>query len=224
MPRYGHTLTALTAACSALLCGGGRLLAADDEGPTRAAFLKEVLDAAPTPVTRQFNDYTKGSYHVEKADLLKGLVEEAAKQKKTLRAVVIVGPLRGDPLWTSTVHVFLQEGDKVRLNTLVMPHARITSKGTAVLTGDEYAKWLDGVLGTDLLQKQPPAADAPKGKDKDDPPAAAFAADILFVAWDAESKGRRVYAGGVGDEKKVNAFAAKYEEALKGVKETYPAK
>src|SRR5262245_51091726 len=73
---------------------------ADQLKPTRKAFLGEVLDARPTPVTPKFDDYTPGSYHIEKEDLLNGLIEEAKKRKLTLRSVTIFGPVLTDPLWT----------------------------------------------------------------------------------------------------------------------------
>src|SRR5262249_40593184 len=76
---------------------------AEDPKPTREAFLGEVLDAKPTAVTPKFDDYTPGSYHIEKEDLLKGLIEEAKKRKITLRALTISGPFPFDPHWRSQV-------------------------------------------------------------------------------------------------------------------------
>jgi hypothetical protein len=67
---------------------------ADDLKPTREAFLKEVLDAKPSPVTPKFDDYTSGSYHIEKEDLLKGLVEwlQGVHDAGTLNEKVLKAP------------------------------------------------------------------------------------------------------------------------------------
>jgi hypothetical protein len=85
-------------------------------------------------------------------------VVEAQKQKLVLRAVVVVGPLGGDPLWTSWVWVFIQEGEKIRVNGLVMPHARITGKSTCLITAEQFKKWAEGLLDMRVLELQTPTA------------------------------------------------------------------
>ena len=206
-------LAALAVALLALPLPG-----ADDPKPTREAFINEVLDAKPTPVTPKFNDFTPGSYHVKKEDLLKGLIEEAKKRKLTLRAVTILGPLPADPLWTSYVAVFLQDGEKVRVNSLVMPHARITSKATALLTADQYKKWRDGVIETGALKKEPQAADAKKDKPT------AFGEQLLLVVWSDDGKTQEVYGGAVVQAEKSEKLMEYYNAVLKELKETYPEK
>jgi hypothetical protein len=193
---------------------------AADPKPTRDAFLGEVLDAKPTDVTAKFDDYTPGSYHIEKENLLRGLTDEAKKRKLTLRAVLITGPMPADPLWTSYVTVFLREGDQVRVNHLVMPHARITVKSTGLIQAERYEKWIAGALDSGLPQKEPPAE---ARSEKKDGPLKDFGYHLLLAAWDAEGKTRQVYYGTLlGDEKKLDKFAEQYNGVLKELKQTYP--
>jgi hypothetical protein len=185
---------------------------AEDSKPTREAFLGEVLDAKPTAVTSKFDDYTPGSYHIDNNDLLKGLTEEAPKRKLVLRAVLIFGPMP-DPLWTSYVTVFIKEKDGVRVNHLVMPHARITQKGTGLLPVDRYEKLMAGLLDSGLPEKEPPAGG--KAKDK--------AAPLLMAIWDADGKAWQVYTGDLlKDPKKLEKFGEAYDGLLKDLKKSYP--
>ena len=209
----------LILAASVVTAVAAPLPGADDAKPTREAFLGEVLDAKPTPVTPKFDDYTPGSYHVEKEDLLKGLIDESKKRKITLRAATILGPLPGDPLWTSYVVVFLQEGEKVRVNSLVMPHARITGKASGMVTEERYRKWLDGVLATGTLERE--AGKAPSNEAKKEIPSP-FASDVLLVTWSADGKTREVFHGKVGGDKNVEKLFEQYNGVLKELKKTYP--
>jgi hypothetical protein len=195
-------------------------LGAEEPKPTRKAFLGEVLDAKPTPVTPKFNDYTPGSYHIEKEDLLKGLLEEAKKRKLTLRSVTILGPLPADPLWTSYVMVCIQDGKKIRVNSLVMPHARITSKATGLITAEQYKKWREGILSHGVLKKEAPT-DAKKIKSP------AFRSQLLLVAWSGDGKTREVHYGDVmhGEKsEKADRLLEQYNTLLKKLKKTYPEK
>lgn len=184
--------------------------AADESKPTRAAFIREVLDAKPTAVTPRFDDYTQGSYHVDREDLLKGLTEEAKKQKLELKAVAIIGPT--GPLWTYHVMVFLREGEKVRVNSLVMPHARITGKGTGLITADQFEEWRKAAVASGVLQEKAPERP-----------------EILLATWDKDGKAGPVLRGEilVADEKKkesLEALSKAFEAVLKDVKDTYPEK
>jgi hypothetical protein len=191
---------------------------ADDGRPTRQAFLGEVLDAKPTPVTPKFNDYTPGSYHIEKEDLLKGLIEEAKKRKITLRALTISGPLPFDPLWRSQVIVFVQDDKKIRVNSLVMPHARITLKATGLITADQFKKWRDGVLDTGVLKKEVPPADEKNDKPKP------FQSQFLLVIWSEDGKTQEIHYGDIVKEKKdekAEKLMEQYNVVLKELKQTY---
>jgi hypothetical protein len=211
----------LLLAAAAVATLHGPLLWAADPKPTRDAFLAECLDAKPTPTTPKFNDYRLGSYHVVKDDLLKGLTDEAKNRKLALRAVLVCGPRPGDPLWTSYVTVFLREGARVRVNHLVMPHARITWKGTVLIPADRYDKWLSGALDTGVLQKEPPEdARAEKGEDRR---LRDKEYHLLLVVWDADGKAAREYYGSLrGDEQKLEKFSEAYNAILKDLKKTYP--
>jgi hypothetical protein len=195
---------------------------ADDPKPTREAFLGEVLDAKPTPATPKFVD-VPGSYHVQKEDLLAGLTGEAKKRKIALRAVLIAGPMPFDPLWTYYVTVFIREGEQVRVNNLVMPHARVTGKATGLIAADRYERWVAGLLDTGVPRKEPPLeARGEKGKSG---PLNEFAYDLLLAVWDTDGKNRRVYYGDLrGEEKGLEKFRKQYNSVLKELKATYPRK
>ena len=135
----------------------GLLAGTDDKLPTQTDFIREVFDAKPSPLTPKFHDAPEG-YHVIKEDLAKGLVEEAQKRKADLRGILIAGPMSLDPLWTYTIVVFIQEGDKIRINLLVFPHARITYKSTSLVSNERYEKWVTDMQGTGALEAAPPAA------------------------------------------------------------------
>jgi len=100
----------------------------------RTGFLQELLFAQGTARTPEFDDYTQGSYHVEKTDLLEGV--RAIREKEHVLGFIVYGPV--GPLWAYHVLLFVAENDGVRLNTLVFPHARITSKATRVLSQKAY--------------------------------------------------------------------------------------
>lgn len=122
--------------------------------PTRNAFLREVLFSAPTPRTRLFDDYTEGSYHIDKLDLSRGLASAAAACGVQLLGLVVIGPI--GPLWSYHVISLQQEGDLVRANTLVMPHARITAKATIVMGRGETLRWLSDVVSAGAVTRGPP--------------------------------------------------------------------
>lgn len=126
--------------------------------PTRAGFFRELLEPEYSPATRLFDDYTEGSYHVDKIDTYKGLVEAAQAAGRTLLGVLVVGPSGG--LWSYGVTAFFEEGDQVRANRLMMPHARITWKGTALLTRTQYADIIASLRqAADFRPSPPPATD-----------------------------------------------------------------
>jgi hypothetical protein len=183
------------------------------------AFIGEVLDAKPTDTTPKFDDYTPGSYHIIKQDLLEGIVEQAAERNLGLRGMLIAGPMR-DPLWTYVVVVFLREGDKVRVNLLVFPHARITYKATGLVTADRYNKWAAEVHKSSLLRRElPEAARKEKDEMKRD-----LAYTLLLATWDADGKGRRIdYArpDEEEDEEKRQEFQELLNAIAKDLEATY---
>ena len=196
----------------------GQIARDDDPMPTRADFIREVFDAKASPLTPKFHDEPK-CYHVIKEDLLKGLVEEAEKQKLDLRGVVIAGPMKLDPLWTYMVVAFIREGDQVRVNLLVFPHARITYKSTGVVTAERYEKWVAEMQGTGVLEPKPPAA----AEDEKDEGKRDRMSTLLFATSGIAGKGRRAYYSNPEklEEKKQERLNDVLNGILKGQKQTY---
>ena len=187
----------------------GTLLQSSFGAPDRAQFIRECLDAAPTSQTPKFDDYTKGSYHVDKFDLVQGL-EAATKSKPgQLRGVIIYGP--HGPLWAYHIIVALSEGDMIRLNSLVVPHARITSKGTQTLSTAEFALLTNKLVSSKLLREG-------------DPPSEDFG-DFLVAVW---SDGKRsIHLGELRkaeaeSQQDVKALMDAINTVLDKVKITYP--
>jgi hypothetical protein len=203
-----------------LLCAFLLLLspvfAVQDLKPSRDNFFREVLYAKATSVTPLFDDYTEGSYHVDKLDVLKGLPEMAQKEGLKLRGLVVVGP--AGPLWAYYVVAFLNDGEMIRVNSLTMPHARITYKSTGIITQKRYDELLNGLLKTNVLATELP----PKGK-CDTCPYPEWHYEVLAADW---SNGKsNVYYGSL-DEPKVGANTDSFEKQINNVlsasKKTYP--
>jgi hypothetical protein len=187
--------------------------------PDRAQFIRECLDATATRETPKFDDYTHGSYHVDKLDLIEGLEAATRSQPGRLRAVIIVGPT--GPLWTYYVLVALSEGDGIRLNSIVMPHARITGKGTRTFTKTEFDQLFNKVAASKLLHEGEPPTDKTSGSLARD-----FAYDCIVVSW---SDGRRLIrfaklenSDDNTSAKDAEALSADVNALLKGDKTTYP--
>ena len=187
--------------------------------PDRAQFIRECLDAVATRETPKFDDYTEGSYHVDKLDLVEGLETATKSQPGHLRAVIIVGPT--GPLWTYYVIVALSEGEGIRLNSVVMPHARITGKATKVFSKTEFDRLFKKVAASKLLRAGEPPVDKASG-----PLTRDFSYDFVIVSW---SDGRRVahFAKLENSEdntsaKDVSALSDDINALLKGAKTTYP--
>jgi hypothetical protein len=144
------------------------------ERPTRDAFFSEVLTAKPSQVTPLFDDYTPDSYHIDKLDVAKGLPLAAAACGVKLRALVLVGP--AGMLWSYHVAALLEEGDVMRVNSLVMPHARITGKGTGILQMSEAMSMLRDIEQHPLVRSGLPGP--PKGEDNLD-----FSYRLLLVVY-----------------------------------------
>ena len=129
-------------------CEAGTL--ADSLTPSREGFFREALFAAKSARTPRFDDYTPGSYHADKLDIAAGLPSAATKCGLTLDGLVVVGPV--GPLWAYHVVVFVREGKDIRVNSLVMPHARITGKGTGVIAPAELTELFSTFATSSLLK------------------------------------------------------------------------
>jgi hypothetical protein len=160
---------------------------ADSLKPSREGFFREALFAAGSARTPRFDDYTPGSYHAEKLDIADGLPLVAKKCGLNLEGLVVVGPI--GPLWAYHVIVFLRDDKGIRLNTLVMPHARITGKGTVVVAPAEFEEFFRYLSSSSALRRGPPVwSDTAKaGLDRD------FSYDFLAVRFGPDSN--QVWSG-----------------------------
>lgn len=189
--------------------------------PDRAQFIRECLDSAATPETPKFDDYTKGSYHIDKLDLVQGIEKATESQPGRLRAVIIFGPTRR--LWTYHVLVALSEGGLIRLHSLVMPHARITGKGTRTLSRVEFEERLSKLTSSAIL----PEGD-PTSIKADDSLSRDFAYDMLVSVWTDGRRSlrfaelRKLMSEDTPKAKEAGAVLECLSGLLKGIKTTYP--
>ena len=192
-----------------------------DSAPTsRAAFLHEVLDGRPTSRTAKFDDYHEGSYHVAKADLADGLLDVARACGLPLAGVVVVGPT--GPLWAYHVAAFLREPDgRVRVNSLVMPHARITGKATGVVPASAVDSLFGGLAGSPLLN----GGAVPLAAQQDTSPLARdFRYDVLVLRVVGGSVELRSGAlRGASDTVAVRRLLERVNAVLERLQPTYPA-
>lgn len=161
----------------------GKKCRTDDITPSRSAFLTEVLFAEPTARTPRFDDYTTDSYHVRKLDLVTGLEEQSRSCGLRLRAVLIVGPV--GMLWSYHIAALIDEGDQIRINTLVMPHARITGKASGLVPAALASELLAAVAASPLIR---PGIPTPLPTDDDGD--FEFSYKLLLVVLDGPSAGR----------------------------------
>ena len=91
--------------------------------------------------------------------------------------MVVVGPL--GPLWTYHIISLQAEGTAARVNWLVMPHARITRKGTAIFGSLDAKGWLRDVIAAGELE-----AGLPRNQPPGLPPAIKeIPFEILIALW-----------------------------------------
>ena len=123
----------------------------DSLAATRAGFLLEVLDTRPSRRTPRFDAYHEDSYGVDKQDAAAGLVEVSRACGIPLRGVVFVGPV--GMLWAYYVLAFLQESpNTVRVNEVLMPHARITDKATGVIAASTFDSVFRALTASPLVE------------------------------------------------------------------------
>lgn len=126
----------------------------------RNGFLQELLFPQGTARTPLFDDYTEGSYHVEKMDLLAGV--RALRPREPVQGLVVFGP--AGPLWAYYVFLFVSEGDQIRLNTLEFPHARITGKSTRLLSPTQYQEALGRLTSRQCMTPGAPSFNRVRGE------------------------------------------------------------
>ena len=199
-----------------LLLLSAPVFASQDLKPSRDNFFREVLYAKATSVTPLYDDYTEGSYHVDKLDVFKGLPEMAQKEGLKLSGLVVVGPV--GLLWAYYVVAFIDEGEMIRVNSLTMPHARITYKSTGTITQKRYDELVNGLLKTNVLATELP----PKGK-CDRCPYPEWHYEVLVADWsDGKSN---VYYGSLNEPKagaNTDSFEKQINDVLSASKKTYP--
>jgi hypothetical protein len=205
--------TALPAACVA-----GPL--PDDSAPSREGFFREALFAAQTARTPRYDDYTAGSYHVDKLDVATGLPGIAHKCGATLDSVLVLGPT--GLLWTYHVVTVLHDQTLLRVNSLVMPHARITGKATGLVTPAELERLYTELLSTKLLRIGVPRTPTPRSERDLD---FEFSYDLLFVRFGGDAAEFRY--GSLGraaeeDRVEVERLEAALNRLLGQLHPTYP--
>jgi hypothetical protein len=131
---------------------------------SREGFIQELVYPEGTPRTPHFDDYTDGSYHVNKQDLLEGIQRYRSRRPDIIGAV-IAGPM--GPVWEYKVKLFLREEEGVRFNIVVFPHARITLKATKILTEETYSGFLDTVKSCSALLPGPASEESVGGLSND---------------------------------------------------------
>lgn len=107
------------------------------------SFIEEMRAPNPTERTPAFDDYTSGSYHVNKFELF-----DKAKDDD-VRCIVITGP--GGPLWTYHVVTVLENENELLVNWLIFPHARITAKKTKTITQGEFDSFIEAIKSSESL-------------------------------------------------------------------------
>lgn len=183
--------------------------------PSRENFFREVLYAQLTEITPLFDDYTPGSYHVDKLDVFRGIPRLAAEEHLRLRGLIVIGP--SGFLWSYHMIVFIEEDSGIRVNLLRMPHARITLKSTGKIPARRYGQFMKAILETGLLSKNLP----PKG-DCEICGYPEYDYEILLADWSAK---KEVLLFGRLDEvahgRRVNSFIRKVDRLLSGLDVTY---
>lgn len=208
------TVRAMPVACSAPM-------EADSLAPSRQAFFREVLFSSPSTRTPRYDDYTLGSYHIEKLDLARGLVDEAGRCGVTPHALIVLGPI--GPLWSYHVVAFLQDTGSYQVTSLVMPHARITGKNGGRASYDLVSQLLDSLVASRLLlpgaPNRPDSLASGAGRE--------YSYDFLLVRYDSAAP--RMWHAQLGrsssndDAKAVDSLLARLNSVLAETRPTYPA-
>jgi hypothetical protein len=121
-------------------------------------FAEDALHGFGTSRTHRFDDYTKGSYHVNPDEVVEGLFRVAPLYKLRLLAVVVVGSY--GPLWAYDVITVVGEDGCARVNWLTMPHARITLKQTGCVPPETMSTFLGEVGSLASLTARPTSGDS----------------------------------------------------------------
>lgn len=145
----------------------------------RSGFIQELVFARATPRTLRFDDYTTGSYHVDKLDLLEGVRDRKASGTPIV-ALLVRGP--SGPLWVYDICLFIREGEGVRVNSVWMPHARITHKSTSLISVIQFDQLRSAIRHSDALQRGVPTLAETLGESSRNPVSELeWSYDLLFA-------------------------------------------
>ncbi|MFQ5799752.1 MAG: hypothetical protein ACE5H0_13810 [Bacteroidota bacterium] len=212
MIQKPHFLAGLIFMVALTTWGGG-----GDNVPSRANFFHEVLYPRATECTPRFNNYTEGSYHPDKLDLLEGLPTYAKEHGQTLRGLLVIGPVL--PFWTYHIVALIHEGEIVRINHLVMPQATIAAKSTKLITKKDASEYLRRIASSPILTKAGlSTADVKAKLNPTRKPDLLF--DLLLVFWPEEE----LYISdlqNVKDQERVGDLLKKINAMLETLEETY---
>lgn len=132
---------------------------------SRTRFIEEMVYPQGTARTPQFDDYTPGSYHINKLGLIDGVQEFSTTHERHVEALLILGP--EGPLWTYHVITVVGDSDRphsVSINQLVFPHARITVKTTRLVPRSKYEPLIARILAHPFLL---PVSDSAQGLEEE---------------------------------------------------------
>lgn len=111
---------------------------------SREGFIQECIFSEGTPRTPHFDDYTEGSYHVDKQDLISGI--GTMRQKCPDIVAAFVGGPWG-PLWAYEIITFksINNSNDLQVNRVVFPHARIVFKSTKTIHMSEFESFFTAI-------------------------------------------------------------------------------
>ncbi|HEY3351019.1 MAG TPA: hypothetical protein VGM13_14670 [Thermoanaerobaculia bacterium] len=143
---------------------------------SRNGFVQELVYPQGTPRTLRFDDYTPGSYHVRKADLLDGIRERRSTTNPEIQGVIIAGP--HGPLWEYNVVLFTRVGAEIGVHWVSMPHARITWKAAGRISTASFEELAARLSARpDIRSEAPVPAPGAPGKDVE------FSYGLLAAFW-----------------------------------------
>jgi hypothetical protein len=107
---------------------------------SREGFVQEVVFPQATSRTPAFDDYTVGSYHIDKIGLLEAVRNRRISRTPEIVGLLILGP--SGPLWQYDVLLFLSQAQVVSIHLLTMAHARITWKAAGSISQEAYSAFV----------------------------------------------------------------------------------
>jgi hypothetical protein len=152
---------------------------------SREGFIQEAVFPEGSPRTPYFDDYTEGSYHVDKIDMVNG-IREMRKKKPEIIAAFIGGPW--GMLWNYDFLVFMKtQSGEVKVGRLVFPHARIVYKSTTTIPRSEFNALSKSISSAKCVAPGYPTIDSLKhGKEKNLP--LEWQYDFLFAVWGLDNE------------------------------------